>query len=241
MAFSLPAISAENMDDQWQFQVATYGWLAGQKGTVKTYNYLPEVDIDIDFWDDVAGNINGALFLLGEIRKGSFGIVTDLAYMDIEMENATPGALFSTVSSRSESWLITPAAFYRLSGRETYFLDLLVGFRFWAVESTLAFSGGLLPEQETNNSKNWVDPLVGVKGLSALGNSNFFISGAALIGGFGAGSDLMWDVGLNLGYKWGEMFSTTIGYRYMDVDFEDGGFIYDVSQDGPTIGLSWRF
>ncbi|BHH82232.1 hypothetical protein [Desulforhopalus sp. 52FAK] len=241
LAFALPANSAENMDDQWDFQLATYAWLAGQKGTVKTYNNLPKVDVDIDFWDDIAGNINGALFLLGEVRKGAFGLFLDLAYTDIDIENATPGSLFTSASSRTESWLMTPAAFYRLSGSETYFLDLLVGARFMAVESTLIFSGGLLPGRESNNSKNWVDPLVGVKGLTALGSSNFFMSGAALIGGFGAGSDLMWDVSFNMGYKWGEMFSTTIGYRYLDIDYESNGFIYDVSQDGPTIGLSWRF
>jgi len=31
------------------------------------------------------------------------------------------------------------------------------------------------------------------------------------------------------------------GYRYLDVDYEDGAFLYDVVQDGLTLGLSWRF
>jgi opacity protein-like surface antigen len=51
----------------------------------------------------------------------------------------------------------------------------------------------------------------------------------------------MWDANLNLGYRWTETFSTTFGYRYLDVDYEDGTFLYDVSQDGLTLGLSWRF
>ena len=38
-----------------------------------------------------------------------------------------------------------------------------------------------------------------------------------------------------------ETFSTTLGYRYLDVDYEKDDFLYDVSQDGPVLGLSWMF
>jgi hypothetical protein len=51
----------------------------------------------------------------------------------------------------------------------------------------------------------------------------------------------MWDGQINLGYQWTEGISTTIGYRYMDVDYDEDEFLYDVSQDGPVLGLSWRF
>jgi len=69
----------------------------------------------------------------------------------------------------------------------------------------------------------------------------FHIAPYAWLAGFGAGSDFMWDLNANLGYRWGEMFSTTIGYRYLDVDYENDGFLYDVAQQGPTLGMSWRF
>ena len=51
----------------------------------------------------------------------------------------------------------------------------------------------------------------------------------------------MWDANINLGYQWTETFSTTFGYRYFDVDYENGDFIYDVAQDGLMLGFSWRF
>jgi hypothetical protein len=44
-----------------------------------------------------------------------------------------------------------------------------------------------------------------------------------------------------LGYQWTAMFSTTVGYRYLDVDYDEGDFVYDVYQDGLVLGLSWRF
>lgn len=62
-----------------------------------------------------------------------------------------------------------------------------------------------------------------------------------LIGGFGAGSDLMWDANINLGYRWTSGFSTTIGYRHFEVEYEDDTFLYDVVRTGPMLGLSWKF
>jgi hypothetical protein len=130
---------------------------------------------------------------------------------------------------------------YRLVEKPSAFLDLIAGVRYWSVDSTLSLRAGALPEREVSNKEDWVDPLVGLKGLSFLGASKFFISGGLAIGGFGAGSDFMWDAQGHLGYRWTKTFSTTIGYRYLEVDYENDGFLYDVAQQGPVLGLSWRF
>lgn len=239
IALPSPSTAAEN--DKWHFQLAPYAWLAGQDGTVATLPGLPPADIDIDFWDDILGNINGALFLVGEVRKNRFGVFMDIAYVDIQIDNATAGPLFSSVVSQTESWIVSGAGFYRMVEQPGAFLDFLAGFRYWSVDSTLELRPGLLPGRKVSNTEDWVDPLLGLKGFSTLGDSQFFLSGGLLLGGFGAGSDFMWDVNVNLGYQWTETFSTTLGYRYLKVDYEDNGFLYDVAQDGPTLGLSWRF
>lgn len=241
-AFSTISGHAESdRGDQWRFQLAPYAWLAGQEGTVATLPGLPPADIDIDFWDDIVGNINGGLFLVGEARRGRFGLVTDVAYVDIEVEEKTPGSVFSSVTSGTESWIVSVAGFYRVVEKTGAFLDLLAGARYWSVDSSLALGAGLLPAQEVSNREDWVDPLVGLKGLSFLGGSRIFVSGGGVIGGFGAGSDLMWDLNVNLGYQWTKTFSTLLGYRYMDVDYEKDDFLYDITQHGPVLGLSWRF
>lgn len=239
--FYLPAHAATADNDTWHFQLAPYAWLAGQKGTVATLPPLPPADIDIDFYDDIIGNINGALMLVGEARKGRYGMVMDIAYTDIEIEDPTPGSFFTLLNSRTKSWIISVACLYRLVEEQGAFLDLIGGFRYWSVDSTLTLTEGLMPARSISNEENWFDPIIGLKGLSPLGKSRFFVSGFMAIGGFGAGSDFMWDANVNLGYQWTETFSTTFGYRYLDVDYEDGDFLYDVAQDGLTLGLSWRF
>ena len=230
---------------KWHFQLAPYAWLAGQEGKVASLPPLPPADIDVDFYDDVLGNIKGALMLVGEARKGRYGLVMDVAYTDIEMEEPTPlGILYSAVNSRTKSWMVSVAGLYRLVERQNRFLDVIGGVRYWSVDSELTLKGPQFPslsERSISNKEDWVDPLVGLKGWTPIGESNFFVSGFFLIGGFGVGSDFMWDANINLGYQWTKGFSTTLGYRYLDVDYDDDGFLYDVAQSGLTLGLSWRF
>ncbi|NIA31733.1 MAG: hypothetical protein GWP06_17715 [Actinobacteria bacterium] len=243
---SIPAYADSTRGDKWKFQLAPYAWLAGQKGTVATLPGLPPADIDVDFYDDILGNINGALFLVGEARKGRFGLVLDVAYTDIEMEDPTPlGIFYSSMTLRTKTWMLSVAGLYRLVQQNRTFLDAIAGFRYWSVDSELTLKGatfpGIFPEQSISNSEDWVDPLIGLKGLTSIGKSKFFVSGAFVLGGFGVGSDFMWDANINLGYQWTKRFSITVGYRYLDVDYETDDFLYDVSQDGPIFGLSWRF
>ncbi len=237
----LPAHANCADNENWEFQLAPYGWLAGQSGQVGTLPGLPPADIDVDFYDDVFGNINGAVMLVGEARKGDFGIFADVLYMDIEMGDPTPGPLFTTLSTQTKSWIISVAGFYKVYEEEGRFMDLLGGIRYWSVDSELSTSAGLLPARSISNKEDWIDPFIGLKGKTPFGELKFFMSGAFTVGGFGVGSDLMWDASINLGYQWTEGFSTTIGYRYLDVDYDEDGYVYDIAQDGPTVGLSWRF
>lgn len=230
-----------NSDDEWKFQLTPYAWLAGQNGKVATLPGLPPTDIDVDFYDDVLGNINGGIFLIGEVRKGHWGGLADIAYTDIEFEDATPGPLFSSVKSRTKSWIVSATGFYRLVQEDRTFLDVLVGLRYWSIDSTLSLSAGILETVEITHKEDWVDPLIGLRGFKPIGKSKVFVSGAFLVGGFSVGSDLMWDASINLGYQWTKGFSTTLGYRYLDVDYENNDFLYDIAQDGITMGLMWRF
>jgi hypothetical protein len=186
-------VHAEMTGDTWHFQLGTYGWLSGQKGTLATQPGLPAADVDIDFYDDILGNINGSFALIGEARKGRVGVVADISYSDIEDDEATAGPIFSTLTSRTKTWIASMAGFYRLIEQDRTFLDGMAGLRYWSVDSSLKLGAGILPAREISNREDWVDPIIGLKGLVPLGGSKFFVSGALVLGGFGVGSDFMWD------------------------------------------------
>jgi len=237
--FPIQGSASEN--DDWRFTIAPYAWLAGQSGSVGTFPGYPAADIDIDFYDDIFGNINGAAMLVGEAMKGKFGISADVVYADIEMGDQTPGDYFDTLTSSTKSWIVSTSGVYNIYDKNQSIVHILAGLRYWSIESKLSVTAGALPSDQITNNKSWVDPILGLKGWMPLGQSKFFISGLTTIGGFGLGSDLMWDVNVNLGYQFCEGFSAALGYRYLDVNYDDAGYVYDISQDGPTMALAWRF
>jgi hypothetical protein len=65
------------------------------------------------------------------------------------------------------------------------------------------------------------------------------------IGGFGAGSDLAWQIFPTVGFRFTDRFSLEVGYRWLDMDYSTGDgnerFAYDVLTQGPVGGLAFRF
>lgn len=224
----------------WSFEIAPYVWAAGIEGDIAPFPSLPTASVDETF-GDVVDNLDGALMLVGEAREDRFGVFGDLIYLKTEATDSSPGPLFSSISVRSESVMLTALGFYRAVDRPDAFVDLLAGARYWSLDVDLSFAAGLLPATKVSNEETWIDPMVGAKARTSLGGSGMYLSGVALVGGFNVGSDFTYDLNINLGYQWTENFSTTLGYRYLAVDYRDDGFVYDVSQDGPILGLIWRF
>jgi len=61
-------------------------------------------------------------------------------------------------------------------------------------------------------------------------------------GFFGMGaSDEDWSLMAMLNYDVKEWVALTAGYRHMSVDYQDGGFVYDVEMSGPVLGAVFRF
>jgi hypothetical protein len=162
-------------------------------------------------------------------------------YVKISGSTGTPfGVLADSVSVDTESLAFTAAPEYRIVEAPRGSLDLMAGMRVWSVDTELSFSGGLLDGVSGSDGDTWVDPLVGAKGRFDL-TSNFYLTGWAMIGGFGVSSDLMWDGLGGLGYQFNDTFSAVLGYRGTGVDYEKDGFEYDVIQHGPVIGGVFRF
>ena len=94
--------------------------------------------------------------------------------------------------------------------------------------------------EEASGSKTWVDPLIGLAGSVGLG-SGFGLHAEADVGGFGVGADIDWQVQGTLQYTYNDWVTLEAGYRYLAVDYDDDGFVWDVSMQGPIIGVKFRF
>ena len=223
----------------WTFVLTPYVWGAGLEGDIGVIPGLPVAAVDAGF-DDIIENADIAFMLAAEARWRRFAIVTDLTYLSLSIDGSTPGPLFGGASVDSTTFFATTAGMYRVVENERLSLDLGAGARIWYVDNELRLSAGTLPGRRVQDDESWVDPLVGVRGSVALGRG-FKLAGAADIGGFGVSSDLTWQVIGTVDYQFNERFSARVGYRHLEVDYDNNGFVWDVSMSGPIIGGTIRF
>ena len=225
--------------DKLSFAVAPYVWFASLQGDIAAFPALPPVEVDASF-REIFENLDPSLMMAGEIRFGRLGFLTDIVYVHLEADGPTPGPLFSGVEADVKNFIGTFEAAYRVVETDGVDLDLLGGIRVWSVRTELSFSPGVLAARAAENTESWVDPIVGVRGRIDVG-SGFFLAAWGNVGGFGVVSDLDWDIFGGVGYEWNDWLSSIVGYRHLEIDYDDGGFLYDVVQTGPVIGAVLRF
>jgi hypothetical protein len=86
----------------------------------------------------------------------------------------------------------------------------------------------------------WFDPYVGLRGRYNF-NKVFYTAVRGEIGGFGVGSDLMWEVEGVIGINLTRCIFTEVGYRALSVDYENDGLLFDTITHGPQITTGITF
>jgi opacity protein-like surface antigen len=223
--------------DEWQFQFTPYFWLASLHGTGGVGNRSAQVDMS---FGDIFGSLKFALMGVFEARKDKFLVVTDLEYVSIEDDKATPGPLFSSVNAGFKTFIFDPEVGYRLYEDEAKgaSVDVLGGARIWHVSTDLNFGSGLLPAQNIQGSRNWLDGVVGLRGKTAV-SKKMFVTGKFDLGG--GGSKFTWQLFAGGGYNVKPNIALIAGYRVLDVNYRKNNFIYDMNQRGPIMGLGFKF
>lgn len=144
------------------------------------------------------------------------------AKIEAELEAARAAASAAVAAARAAT---RAAVERRLARAET----ALAG----AIERRL---NDLIPDAALHASKAWVDPFLGFRGRWEI-NDRHYLVGRGDIGGFGVSSDLAWNAYAALGTEVNERTCVEIGYRYYQVEYDRGGFLYDVATKGPFLGV----
>lgn len=238
---------AAQQGSEWTFAVAPYFWAAGLQGDVGVFGVRP-VHLDMSF-GDIFDNLRFGGMLVGEAHNGTWGLFGDLIYVKIEDDTSvtrTVSGFPATLAASVETSSLTATILgeYRVLSQPSANVDVMAGARIWSVDNTigvsLAVDGPPIRDLSGSDGSTWVDPMVGIRGRVDI-NPSWYLTGWGMIGGFGAGSDLTWDVLATVGYQWNQKFSLVAGYRALGVDYENDGFVYDVVQHGPILGAVFRF
>lgn len=245
---------------EWRVVLAPYAWGVGLSGDVGIFGKGP-VDIDIPF-SDILENLNFAAMGLGEVHNGTWGVFVDLNYTNLSADKSRSRTLEHDVSEQFgvearvnasvevKEFIGTFMGQWRAVDSDQMTLDLMVGARYWNIDNEIEAKASLTVGGSSNptwsravsgsDGASWVDPMLGVKSRIDT-NSPIYFTGWGMIGGFGVGSDLNWDVMGGVGYQWTDHVSTVLSYRALGVDYEDDGFVYDVVQQGVALGAVFSF
>lgn len=235
---------------EWRFTIAPYVWAAGIDGDVGLFGREP-VSIDVPF-SDVLENLDVAAMGVAEAHNGTWGVLVDLNYVNLGAKRSLSRAISEqppvTADLRAsvdvEEFIGTLMGQWRALDSETVSLDLMGGVRYWHVDNEVTLrlkaNGQEVKSLSGSDGASWIDPMLGAKARIDTDTPVYF-TGWGMVGGFGAGSELSWDVMGGVGYQWTENFSTVLGYRAIGVDYRDDGFTYDVIQSGAVLGGVFNF
>lgn len=230
---------------EWQHAITPYLWGSGMSGTTAVGTPVGPLEANVDVgFDDILRNLKmGGMFSYrGE--RGPWVVMTDAIYMKLGADRQTGGGLL-TVDARAEVEQIALEADvgYRISDAVVAF----VGLRYNDIDTDLRVvrSGpGAGNTRVAGETASWVDPVVGVSAKFPLAE-RWALGLRGDVGGFGVGSDLAWQAMVSVHWKASNGVEVVGGWRYLDVDYEDGRdanlFRYDVATSGPGVGVTFRF
>jgi hypothetical protein len=212
--------------------------MAGIDGDVGARGRTADVDPSFsDIWDNLKFGAMGAF----EGRWDRWVFLGDLLYMNLSHDRATPNlAAFSNAEVKPKTLILDPEFGYQIVRAEGAELNLLAGGRIWRLKNELEFfgaGGGSLGFEET---KSWVDPIVGMQFISDLSRM-FYVTAKGDIGGFSAAARLDWQAFGGLGMRFNDRVSGVVGYRHLAVDYSKDGFLFDTALKGIVLGFGIRF
>jgi hypothetical protein len=247
-----PARAAEEKPDEqsnWEFQVAPYLWAISMNGDATVKGQEADVDVSFsDIWDE----LNFALMLEYEARKGHWGLWGNTIYANLGNSNADVDGL--KIEPTVNALWQGAGGFYRLGtwnlanesvkNTPSVTVDTYLGVRYTYLDLSLDIKGA----DNVDGDKHWVEPLVGLRTRWDL-SERWTVTLTGDIGGVAFGSDFAWNAFGLIGYRFNLLAEDNArayaGYRALSQDYRDGSgddkFEWDVTLYGPVLGLAITF
>jgi hypothetical protein len=146
-----------------------------------------------------------------------------------------------------EVWTGTLTAGYVFAGGWTdcspcpgrWCLDAYVGLRYWDVHLEIDPIFGAGGATGLRRGEDWLDPIVGLH-LDVEHRRWFFVAEVD-VGGFGLGSDFSWSALGAAGFRFAPWFGVMLGWKALSADYDDDGFVFDATLNGPFASLVFTF
>ena len=237
----------------WQFEIQPYLWAPGLHGDA-SINNAPQAKIDMSP-KDVLQKLDFGLMGMFEARNGRWGLVADAFYAKLSdsadktfsLRPRGRGVVDVNVDLKLKQHIYALAGEYRLLEGTTP-VDLMLGARYNSIdmEAKVGLQGlgrlGLSRTRTFSYDKDWVDPYVGLRFVHPLADKWSLLGYADAGGaGIGAASKFTYQLMGGLIYDYSKTVSFKAGYRQYHINYDHGGFDYDVNERGFLFELGIKF
>jgi hypothetical protein len=236
MSFSSFSQDQEKEKSKWHYQAELYLMFPTMSGQVQIGS-LPAVEVDADA-GTILDHLKMAAMVYLEANNGEWAITSDLLYMKLGQDVKESKIIKSgKVDMKETAWEL--AGLKRL----TPWLEGGIGARLMVLGAgvdlqTETFLG--TRDISDSDNKTWVDPIIVLRSNHVF-KEKWLLNLRGDIGGFGIGSKFAWQAQAYGGYRFSELFQLTAGYRYIGIDYNKDGFVYDVNTYGPVLRLGFNF
>ena len=230
------AAAEEASSDQWKWDAEVYFWGASLGGSTTSGG---NVDVGID---DIIENLKFGAMGAISAHKGRWAGFADLIYLDLDDKANTvantPSGSFPVAAKMELKGVISTAGVgYQMQRTGGTNLHVIGGLRYVWLDARLDLNVTGLPPIVEDESGTNVDAIVGLRGTTDI-NDKWYLSYYADIG---AGeSNLTWQLLGAVNYRM-EKVDLTLGYRYLDWDFDDFGPFNDLDLSGVFAGVKIPF
>lgn len=228
--------STEDSDNSWNFIIEPYLMLPNMSGETGIGEILPTVEVDANV-GDILGHLKMGAMLYMEATNDTWAISSDVIYMKLGQDIKT--GQFITGGDVTMQQLAWEVAGLR---RVMPWLDAGIALRLVSLDMEIN-TKTLLNERNASTNETWIDPVI-VARTQGLINDKWVYNFRGDFGGFGIGSDFTWQLQADIGYKFSNLFYTTLGYRVIGIDYDKGSgsnrFLYDVDTYGAVVRLGFN-
>ena len=258
IAMSGPLVAhADSTAPGWKWDATVYLWLPSLRGDTSfpPGNGGPSIDVS---GEDILDALNFAFMGALGARKGSWGVSTDIIYLDLGAEKKgtrdfglgqieVPASVSADLNYDLTGWLWTTVGSYEVVSKDNYTIDVLAGVRMLEIEQHLGweFNGDIssLPLQARTGSStveptHW-DAIVGVRGRATLGADHKWSVPYLLDVGTGDSSYTLHAM-IGLGYSFDTVEVKGV-WRYLAYDLGNNTPVESLSFNGPALGVTFRF
>jgi hypothetical protein len=250
-------------DDQTHYEIGAYIWGTSLASQIDSSD--GETSVHVPF-SELVKHISGGLQLHGRAEWDRWSLNADGSYARLTGDSETKvvrfgpqggGLITGDVKAQLDEWIVELNGGYRLfqvgslfSNRPTderkFRGEAYLGVRYWSVDprvevTTTVFSN--VTKFHVGDRQMWIDPVIGLRFAADL-SSTVQLRVAGDVGGFNIGnycSDFTWEQMTTLSWRFGESWSTHVGYKFLDFHRSAGDSSQRMQVRGPFIALSYAF